>query len=204
VNVLSTWDYFLIISILLPLAAALLNYFVPVSRVRKGSVIITALVLIASRRWLHTRVGLTGYPELPLGGPNHPGPGPADPSLYNLRGFPEKAYLNDRAGYFAAVWGSISGIRDASQHPKVVFHRIDRLSVVMYLVVAVVGSIICIMPCGIWKNMRNMSRGGKRAFFCGSSCSWGHGRADILQQSLVVLFLLGSTTLCSFELIGHD
>lgn len=204
---MSTWDYFLIISILLPLAAALLNYLVPVSGIRKGSVIITALVLIASAVWLHTRVGL-------------------DPVVLNyhwadriilvldlliLLYITFVAFQRKHIYLIGLAILQLLGIiyLEFVLHPntsKVVSIGIDRLSVVMYMVVAVVGSIICIYALRYMaEHEEHVPRGKNGRFFLWFVLFLGVMDGLIFSNNLLwFYFFWEATTLCSFELIGHD
>ena len=203
-----TWNQFLLVALALPLAVALLNYLVRSPQIRKGSIIVMALALIASAVWLHTRVGdeavVLSFPwgNLPI-------------LVLDLAILAYIAYvgIERRHPYIialavlqlAGLFYIELGLRpDVSEVPSLV---IDRLSVVMYLVVAVIGSIICVYALQYMEEHDDHAHPEVRKgrFFLWFVLFLGIMNGLIFANNLFWLyFFWEATTLCSFELIGHD
>ena len=203
-----TWNQFLLLALALPLAVALLNYFVRLPQVRKASIIIMALALIASAIWLHTQVGdeavVLNFPwaDTPI-------------LILDLAILAYITYVGiERRHPYVIVLAALQlagllylewGIRpDVSGVPSLV---IDRLSVVMYLVVSVVGSIICVYALQYMEDHDDHQHPEQRKsrFFLWFVMFLGIMNGLVLANNLFWLyFFWEATTLCSFELIGHE
>lgn len=203
-----TWNQFLLIALVLPLAVALLNYFVRLPQVRKGSIIIMALALIASAIWLHTQVGddpvVLSFPwaDMPI-------------LILDLAILAYITYvgIERRHPYILLLAAlQLAGLvyielvmrPDIGEIPSLV---IDRLSVVMYLVITVVGSIICVYALQYMEEHDDHKHPEPRKgrFFLWFVLFLGIMNGLVFANNLFWLyFFWEATTLCSFELIGHD
>ena len=202
------WKLFLLVALALPLAVALLNYFVRSPKIRKGSIIFTAVVLVASAVWLHTQVDgqpvVLTFPwaDLPI-------------LVADLAILAYIAYvgIERRHPYVIALAAlQLAGLAylefvihpDVSRVPSLV---IDRLSVVMYLVISVVGSIICVYALQYMEEHqdRHHPEERKSRFFLWFVLFLGIMNGLVFANNLFWLyFFWEATTLCSFELIGHE
>lgn len=203
-----TWNLFLLIALALPLAVAVLNYFVRSPQVRKGSIIVMAVALVSSAIWLHTQVGtepvVLNFPW-------------ADTIILVLD-LAILAYITyvgiERRHPYVLILAALqlAGLLylelvlhpDVSGVPSLV---IDRLSVVMYLVVSVVGSIICIYALQYMEEYDDHRHPEPRKgrFFLWFVLFLGIMNGLVFANNLFWLyFFWEATTLCSFELIGHD
>lgn len=203
-----TWNQFLLIALILPLGVAVLNYFVRASQIRKGSIIIMALALIASAIWLHTQVGdepvTLSFPW-------------ADMAILILD-LAILAYITyvgiERRHPYVLILAALQlagllyielGMRpDVGEIPSLV---IDRLSVVMYLVISIVGSIICVYALQYMEEHDDHKHPEQRKsrFFLWFVLFLGIMNGLVFANNLFWLyFFWEATTLCSFELIGHE
>lgn len=83
---------------------------------------------------------------------------------------------------------------------------IDRLTVVMYLIVSVVGSLICIYALKYMDDyVQHTGKANNHRFFLWFLLFLGAMNGLILSNNLFwMYFFWEATTLCSFQLIGHD
>ncbi|MGI6550745.1 MAG: NADH-quinone oxidoreductase subunit L [Syntrophomonadales bacterium] len=203
-----TWNQFLLIALALPLAVAVLNYFIRWPQFRKGSIIAMALALIASAIWLHTQVGnepvVLSFPwgNLPI-------------LLLDLAILAYITYVGiERRHPYILLLAALQlagllyiefGLRpDVGEVPSLV---IDRLSVVMYMVISVVGSIICVYALQYMEEHDDHQHPEQRKsrFFLWFVMFLGIMNGLVFANNLFWLyFFWEATTLCSFELIGHE
>ena len=197
-----TWNQFLLLALALPLAVALLNYFVRLPQVRKASIIIMALALIASAIWLHTQVGdeavVLNFPwaNTPI-------------LILDLAILAYITYVGiERRHPYVIILAALQlagllyvewGIRpDVSGVPSLM---IDRLSVVMYMVVSVVGSIICVYALQYMEDHDDHQHPEQRKsrFFLWFVMFLGIMNGLVLANNLFWLyFFFFFSTLCSF------
>ncbi len=167
-----------------------------------------AVALVASAIWLHTKVGVEpivlNFPwaDIPI-------------LLADLAILAYIAYVGiERRHPYILILAALQLIGivylelvlspDLSRVPSLV---IDRLSVVMYLVVSVVGSIICIYALQYMKEHddRRISEQRHGRFFLWFVLFIGIMNGLIFANNLFWLyFFWEATTLCSFELIAHE
>lgn len=187
---------------------AVANYIFPNSLFRKITVIATAVVLIISAGWLHFHVGLNpqvmAYPQfdrviLAL-------------DLAILAYITFVAVQRRHVMLLALAVLQIVSLGyleffikpNMSIVPSIV---IDRLSVVMYLVISVVGSIIAVYALKYMEeheeHIENKGRNGR--FFLWFIAFLGIMNGLVFSNNLFwFYFFWEATTLCSFQLIGHD
>lgn len=204
---MQNWNWFLLIALVLPLIAAILSYVIPASPVRKTSVILTVVLLIGAALWLHTRVSF-------------------EPVALSFKWADRLVFIADLAillyiGYVAVkarhyylialAFLQLIGLAylelilrpDTAGIPSLV---IDRLSVVMYLVISVVGSIICVYALKYMDEHEEHVHSGRNGrFFLWFILFLGVMNGLVFSNNLFWLYLFWEgTTLCSFQLIGHD
>ena len=201
------WNTFILIAVALPIVAALLNYIVPRDGVRKVSVFITTILLVASSIWLMSRIGSSPvYIDYQW----------ADKIILflDLAILVYVTYVAiERRHITLFIMGilQLAGIvylemvvhPDASAIASLV---IDRLSVVMFLVVAIVGSLICIYALKYMEEHEHHVKSGRNGrFFLWFIIFLGAMNGLIFSNNLFWLYFFWEcTTLCSFMLIGHD
>jgi ech hydrogenase subunit A len=204
---LASWYVFLLAAIILPILAGLACYLIPGASVRRGLVILAAVALIVSALWLHFKVSL-------------------EPMVISLAWADKIVFAADLAilAYIAFVaWErrhfyllalallQAVGLLlielvfrpDTSAIPSL---AIDRLSVVMYLVVSIVGSLISLYALRYMEEHEEHTGPGRSGrFFLWFILFLGVMNGLVLSNNLLWLYLFWeATTLCSFQLIGHE
>ncbi|MGE5372628.1 MAG: NADH-quinone oxidoreductase subunit L [Solirubrobacterales bacterium] len=204
---MSSINTFLITALLLPIGVALINYVWPAQPIRRFLLIVLAAVLAGSAVWLHLTIGL-------------------EPIRLDLAGYDRLVFAADLIllAYFLSV-----SIRRGHQplmlinllqlavliylelvvHPKTAglyTLTIDRLSVVMYLIAAGVGSIILLFTlCYMDERADHTKPMDSRPFFFWFTVFFAAMNGIIFSDNLFWLyFFWEATTLCSFQLIGFE
>lgn len=192
---------------LVPLGMALVSYVFPRQRVYRITIPLMAVLLIASALWLH--LNLDG-----------------DPVTFHFHSLDPWLFLLDLSVmvYFLYVAfkrnNALLGLLVFLQLVNLVYLElvlrpdtgtvpslvIDRLGVVMYLVIAVVGSLISLFAIRYMEEYEeHVANPRLNQFFLWFLSFSGIMSLLVFANNLLWLYLFWElTTLCSFKLIGHD
>lgn len=180
----------------------------PSLKFRQGLIVFTSIILILSALWLHLVLGM-------------------EPQVFSLHMLDPVIFALDLVilGYITFVaWERRNRLLllvavlqlalliylelvlrpDTSQFATMI---IDRLAVVMYLVISVVGSFICLYALQYMEvhDEHAEKKGRNGRFFLWFVSFLGIMNGLVFANNLLWLYLFWEgTTLCSFQLIGHD